>query len=101
MINKWQHLTPINAPKVIVSWRDIHEISAWNDDDEPLGPVHLETIGWLLYEGSDPNELESSLVVIAKTYDYNDKRWADFTIFPRMVVKKIKREERETTREIP
>ena len=88
---KWQHLTPANAPQVIVSWRDIHEISSWNEETIHLGPVHLETIGWLLYEGPDPNDPGSSLTIIAKTYDYEDRRWAEFTIFPQTVVKKVKK----------
>ena len=92
MKEKWHHLTPQNAQRVVVAWRDIHEISAWNDDDTTVGPVHLDTIGWMVYEGPDPDEPESSLVVIAKTYDYNDRRWADYTVFPRTVVKKVDRE---------
>jgi hypothetical protein len=92
MQEKWRQLSPSSATQVVVAWRDIHEISSWNDDGDALGPVHLETIGWLLYEGPDPAEPESNLVIIAKTYDYTDKRWADYTVFPRTVVKRIKRE---------
>lgn len=89
MKEHWGHLSPIDATQVVVAWRDIQEVSAWNED-EPLVPVHLETIGWLLYEGADPQEAGSKILIIAKTYDHNDRRWADYTVFPLAVVKEVR-----------
>ena len=89
MKDSWQYLTPANAKRVVIAWRDISEISAWDDTNDVIGPVHLETIGWLLYDGPDTAEPGASVLVIAKTYDHNEKRWADFTVFPRAVVKGV------------
>jgi hypothetical protein len=92
MTEKWQHLTPKNAQRAIVSWRDIREIGAWDDDTEEIRPARrLETIGWLLYEGPDPFEPDSDVLVLAKTYDWEEQRWADYTAFPKVVLKRLDR----------
>lgn len=88
MREKWAHLTPANAPRVAVGWRDIRDTPAWDDDEEPVRPARrLETLGWLLYEGPDPEEPEAYITVIARTYDWEEKRWCEYTTYPQIVVR--------------
>lgn len=82
--------TPANTVHVVVSWRDIRDVSNWDEDGEVRCSRNLQTIGWLLYEGPDPAEPDYDILVIAKTYDYDEERWADFTVFPKTVIKGLK-----------
>jgi hypothetical protein len=85
----WEHKTPSTCPRVVIAWRDIRDVSSWDDDEEIRCARNLQTTGWLVYEGPDEGEPDSEIVVIAKTYDFEEGKWADFTIFPRIVVKRV------------
>ena len=87
--DNWWHLTPTDLQIVIVHWRDICESSQWSGENvNEIRPVHIATMGWLLYEGEDPWEMGQRITVIGKSYDYNDRRWADLTIFPHNVIRR-------------
>ena len=90
----WKHLTPANAEQVVVVWRDIQDVSAWDEDTARVGPAQHRTIGWFLYEGPDPNDLGYDILIIAKTYSDTEKKWADYTAFPKTVVKEVRRHEK-------
>jgi hypothetical protein len=87
----WSHKSPNDCPVVVVKWRDIRSSAAWEEDsDEDIRPCrNLYTVGYLLHDGPDPEELSSGIVVIAATYDWDEKTWADFTVFPRTVLKTV------------
>lgn len=93
---KFKDQTPETCPQVIVTWRDIREISSWSEEEEIRCCRKLQTIGWLLYEGSDPGEPECGILIIAKTYDYEEERWADFTVFPKTVIKGVKKNDQHS-----
>jgi len=88
----WDDKTPENTDYVVVHWRDIKDSSQWSSSDSAdIRPArHLATIGWLLYTGQDPDEVGSNITVIAKSYDYEEKCWADYTIFPHQTIRQIK-----------
>ena len=90
----WKHLTPANAEQVVVTWRDIQDVGAWDEETAHIGPAQHRTIGWFLYEGPDPNDLGYDILVIAKTYSDTEKKWADYTAFPKTVVKEVRRHEK-------
>ena len=52
----------------------------------------LVTLGWLLYKGPDPKESDAEIVIIARTYDYEENRWAEFTAFPQVVLRQVNKE---------
>ncbi len=85
----WQHKTPSTCPRVVVTWRDIRDVSSWDAEEDVRCARNLQTTGWLLYDGPDEGEPEYEVVVIAKTYDFEEARWADFTVFPKGTVKSI------------
>jgi len=82
----WKHKTPASCPVVVITWRDIQEFSAWDEDDD-IKPAVMQTIGWLLHDGPLLDEPEVEVVITAKTYQYQEKRWADYTCFPKTVIK--------------
>lgn len=96
MREKWAHLTPDNAKQVVISWRDIRSVSSWDEnDDGDIRPCrHLNTVGWLLYQGPDPGEPSSEIIVIASTYDWEASQWAEFNCFPKVVWKEVSQYER-------
>jgi len=96
MLDLWADISPENAPRVTVKYRDIAEIDNWSGDDAEVKPARkLEAIGWLLYEGKDPgDDNEDIIIVIAKTYNWEDRRWADYTVFPETTIKEIKKHAR-------
>jgi hypothetical protein len=88
----WENETPETVPQVVVHWRDIRDCTsyAWDEEDEEIRPARkLQTIGWLLYQGPDPKEPDVMVTVIARTYDGEEKRWAEYSVFPQIVVKKL------------
>ena len=87
---KFEHKTPENCMHVVVTWRDIRDISSWSEEEDVRCCRKLQSVGWLLYEGPDPLEPEYEILVIAATYDHEDERWADFTVFPKTVIKGVK-----------
>lgn len=89
MRHPWKYKTPSNCARVVVSWRDIREVSNWDNEDEVRCARNLQTTGWLVYEGPDEGEPGSDIVILAKTYDFEEAQWADFTIFPQNVIKKV------------
>lgn len=82
-------ITPDKAKLVVVTWRDIREVSNWDGTDEIRPCRSLWTCGWQLYRGKDPEDPTMRVLVIAKTYDWEEKKWADFTVFPETVVREI------------
>lgn len=87
----WASKNPDNTKVAVVHWRDIRTESAWDtDSDAEIRPArNLRTVGYLLHNGPDPDEPSSEIVVLAGTYDWEDKVWADFTVFPKVVLKGI------------
>lgn len=85
----WAGLLPSNTPVVGVNWRDIQYVDNWNTDEEVAPARYLFTVGYLLYEGPDPKDAENDITVIAGTYNYDSDKWADFTVFPSVVVRQI------------
>ena len=88
-MSNWDHKTPSNCPRVVVSWRDIRDVSNWDGSEEIRCARNLQTTGWLIYEGPDEGEASANIVIIAKTYDFEEGQWADFTIFPQTVIKSV------------
>ena len=88
-MNPWNEKTPKNCLRVKVTWRDIRDVSSWTEDEEVRCCRHLESTGWLLHDGADPGDPGYEILVIAATYDWEDERWADFTVFPKTVIKEI------------
>jgi len=89
-LHLWSERTPENTQIVGVWWEDIQDISNWNEEAEVAPARRLYSIGYLLYEGPDPKDTERDMTVIAKTYNYEDGKWADFTCFPSVVIREIK-----------
>ena len=67
---------PSECRIVKVSWEDIVSVSNWNDDED-IGTRTCLTIGWLLEESE-------TRIVLATSYDYEEERWADFTVLPKI-----------------
>jgi len=87
----WADRTPENTPIIEVTWRDIQSVSNWDDDRDEVCPVRrFVSIGFLLYDGPDPKDPGQKMLVIATTYDADNDRWADYTAFPRPVIREIK-----------
>lgn len=85
----WEGKLPENSQVVGINWTDIQYVDNWNEDAEVAPARYLFTIGYLLYEGPDPKDSKRDITVIAGTYDYDNSKWADFTVFPSVVVRKI------------
>jgi len=80
----WADKTPSNTIVVAVEWADIRNVSRWDDGNEEVRPARkLSTTGWLLHDGIDPDDPEEEIVIIAATYDGEEKTWADITTFPK------------------
>ena len=89
----WAKRTPNNSQMVSVHWADIRTVSRWDDETEEVRPARrLQTIGWLLYEGVDPEDPAFEIVVVAGTWDGEEKAWFDITCFPKMAFKKYERD---------
>lgn len=86
---KFDDKTPDNCMQVTVTWRDIRDISSWTEEEEVRCCRRIQTVGWHLYEGPDPVEPEYDILIIAASYDGEEERWSDFTVFPKTVVKRI------------
>jgi hypothetical protein len=85
----WSGKVPANTQVVGINWRDIQYVDNWNEDSEVAPARYLFTIGYLLYQGPDPKDTSNDITVIAGTYDYDNDKWADFTVFPSVVVRKV------------
>jgi hypothetical protein len=86
----WSTLTPHDVPQAVVSWRDIRYISAWDIPDEEIRPARrLDTLGWVLHDGPDPGDPSIEIIVTAGTYDWEEHRWSDYTVYPKLVIKKV------------
>jgi len=82
----WIDKTPMNTPRCTVWWRDIRDCS---DGDDVRPARRVQSLGWYLYEGPDPEEPESDIVVLGRTYDYEDAKWSDYAVFPRIAIKAV------------
>lgn len=89
MQDLWADKTPDNTDLVTILWRDIRSVYNWSEDSTvELRPCRaITTVGWLLYEGPDPEEPESIITVIASTYDAEVDAWSDYTFYPNKTVK--------------
>ena len=80
----WWSRTPKNTQIVSVKWADIRNVSRWDDMEEEIRAARdLSTVGWLLYDGIDPEDPDEEIVVVAATYDGEEEAWADITVFPK------------------
>ena len=89
----WNDRTPDNTQVVVINWRDIRSVYNWQEDSSvELRPCRdMLTVGWLLYEGDDPEEEGATLTVLAGSYDAENDTWSEYTFFPHMVKKGEKR----------
>jgi len=87
----WESWTPDSTNVVIVHWSDIQDTPNWNVIDEVRPARHLQTVGWILYAGEDLKDAGHNILVIARTYDAEEGRWAEYTVFPAGVVKRVER----------
>lgn len=86
----WANKTPDNSQVVGVHWVDIVDISNWNEDEFVVEPARGQySLGYLLYEGPNPQDPEHDMTVIAVAYDTIQKRWSSYTVFPSEVVRTI------------
>ena len=85
----WDGKVPGNSQIVGITWTDIQYVDNWNEDMEVAPARYLLTIGYLLYQGPDPKDEQRDITIIAGTYDHDNEKWADFTVFPTVVVRKV------------
>lgn len=78
-----------NAQLVLVHWRDIVQVSNWNEEEEVAPVRDFMTVGYLLYEGPDPKDQGEDMTVIATTWDGDMNKWRDYVVFPSPVVRTI------------
>jgi hypothetical protein len=82
----WAGKTPDNSAMVGFRWRDIRSTDHWNDDSGTIRPArHICSAGYIVYDGTDPGEPTCDIIVLANHYDYEEERWAEFTVFPKTV----------------
>ncbi len=85
----WDARLPDNTQIVGINWRDIQYVDNWNEDSEVAPARDILTIGYLLYKGPDPKDQANEITIIAGTYDFDNEKWCDFTVFPTVVVNKV------------
>lgn len=82
----WENKNPHNTPLVAFNWRDIRSTDHWSDDSEEIRPARrLVSAGYILYQGPDPQDPESEIVVLGNHYDWEEESWSEFTCFPATV----------------
>ena len=91
LADQWSTWTPDSTNVVVVHWSDIQDIPNWGAIEEVRPARHLQTVGWILYAGEDPKDTGQQILVIARTYDSEEQRWAEYTVFPAGVVKQVER----------
>ncbi len=85
----WATRLPSNTQIVNIHWRDITDVSNWNEDEEVAPYRYLQQIGYLLYQGPDPKDDQNDMTVIAAGYDGDQNKWYSFTVFPSSVIRKM------------
>jgi len=90
----YSHLTPENAPLIIVDWEDIYFSDNWDEDGEIVQPRESKTVAYLL-------EDSESQLVIASSYSWRDDRWATVHAIPKMPPKYITLSKEEVKKEMP
>ena len=68
MVKTDKTLTPNTAPLVRIDWEDILFNDNWGDEDEPVHPKEIWTVGYLLVDS--PSE-----IVIGSSYDWPSGQW--------------------------
>ena len=67
-----------------IHWADIRTTDNCNDDSEDVRPARkLSTPGYLLYDGVDPADPGEEIIILAGTYDGEEKSWHTITCIPK------------------
>jgi len=89
MKDAWRDKTPGDVAVVVVEWRDVRDSDDWTAKDEVRPCRHLSTLGWLLYDGPDPDDKGKNLLVLGRSYDAEEVRWSELVSFPRESVRRV------------
>jgi hypothetical protein len=81
--------TPDACPIVEIHWRDIRTVSRWNEEEEARPARRINTVGYLVYDGIDPEETSEEIVIIAGSYDYEEDWWSEVTVYPKKAYRGI------------
>ena len=75
MKEPWDDLTPATAKMVFVEWDDFTMVENWNTDED-VDHCSLKSVGWIM----EDNDIRA---VVARTYDYDNQKWAEFLVLPK------------------
>lgn len=89
LLSLWDGRSPNDTPYKFVEWTDIQSTPAWDASEEnQVAPVRrITTGGWVVYEGEDPLDPGREILVAAGTFIHDTEKFADYTVYPRYVVK--------------